>query len=216
MSSDSSAVPPVPPPPPLPPQPPQYPPAPGSEQPTKLPLVSLIFGLVALVQCIPVIAGVVAIVTGVMGRKKARQQGAPTGMATAGIWLGVIGIVITIIWVIVLLAGGLALFGVAKQQTGIAEQLKPAQVAAESYGAANGTYAGLTLSELEQFGYIPNPDYTVEPFSVANGNSYCIQGFQNTDPGTIIHVPVLPGETEITITMGGASYRYSPGACPAS
>lgn len=66
------------------PAPPDVPaPVQGDGQPTKLPLWSFIFGLASFIQCLPLIGGVLALVFGFMGRKRAKQSDQGTGLATA-------------------------------------------------------------------------------------------------------------------------------------
>lgn len=179
-----------------------------------LPVVSLIFGILSLIQCIPVIGGVVAIVTGVIGRKKARHSGQSTSMATAGILLGILGIVVSVIAFIVLLASGFAVFGALSGQAKVADQLRPAVIAAEAYGASTGTYNGVSLETLEKFGYIPANDMTVSAVPVNGGDSFCIQGATTADPGNVIHVPPTDGSTTLSYTIDGRTYRYATGPCP--
>ena len=142
--NDGSTQPPLPPPPPpggaAPPPPPPpggaAPPPPPVGQPaaqtTKLPVWSFIFGLASFIQCLPLIGGIVAIVTGVMGRKRAKQLNQSSGLATAGIVLGILGLIISLIVTIILISTGFALFGAVVNQTNAAKELKPAEVAAQA------------------------------------------------------------------------------------
>lgn len=67
-------------------------------------VTSLIFGILAWL-CIPVIGSIIAIVTGIIGRKKQAKR----GMATTGMWLGIInlvfGFIASIVIVIMAIAG---------------------------------------------------------------------------------------------------------------
>lgn len=68
---------------------------------------SLVLGILGLVCCGSLVMSIAAIVLGVMGRKKV-QQGLATngGAATAGMIMGIIGVVLSIIGLIVWAAGG--------------------------------------------------------------------------------------------------------------
>jgi uncharacterized membrane protein len=97
---------------PPPPGAPAYPPAPpSSAQPQNgLGVAALVFGILQFI-CLPVIAAVLAIVFGIMGRKKAKQGLATNGgLATAGLILGIVGLVLTVISLIVMVALGVGLF----------------------------------------------------------------------------------------------------------
>lgn len=65
---------------------------------TPLPVISLILGIVSIFTG-PLFA-LAAIIIGVIGRKKAKELGQGTGMATAGIVLGIIAIVLLILFII--------------------------------------------------------------------------------------------------------------------
>lgn len=203
-----------PPPPPVPgPPPPPPPAAPGSAS-TKLPLWSFIFGLASFLQCIPFIAGIVALITGFMGRKRAKELDQGTGLATAGIILGILGMIVSLFLVILLFATGFAIFGTLVDQTKIAQQLKPAEVAAQAYGASHGSYEGLTTEALVSYGYTAPSDITVKAVPLKGGASYCIQGSSTAEPSNIIHVPPAAGDTTVNVDINGVSYRYATGSCP--
>jgi len=133
--------------------PPQYPPMPpaGPRGPYDPPpparnnlsaLFSLIFGLF---QCIPFLMGLLAIILGFMGLRRARNPqvaGGGRGLAIIGIILGFIGL---IGWTIFFAFGGLALWGVA-----LATE-KPRAVARQvvqdlSTGNLDGAMAGVSSS----------------------------------------------------------------------
>ena len=63
---------------------------------------SLVLGIIALVPFIPFpiapLSAIVGLVLGVLARKKARDMGAPTGMATAGMVLSIIALALSIIF----------------------------------------------------------------------------------------------------------------------
>lgn len=184
-------------------------------EPTKLPLWSFIFGIASFIQCLPVVGGALALIFGFMGRKRAREQGLGTGLATAGIILGIIGLVMSVVLTIMLFATGFAILGSLVNQTQVAQQLKPAEAAAYSYGASKGSFEGLSTEALAEFGFQPSGDVVVKAVPTRGGASFCIEGAQATTPTNVIHVPATAGETAITIDVNGVSYKYATGTCPA-
>lgn len=195
------------------PVPPPVPPQPGLQK-TSLPLWSLILGILSLIQCLPIVGGVLAIIFGFMGKKRAREYGQSSGQATAGIVLGILGILINVVLLIALLAGGLKLAGFVVNQSAVAQQLAQAETAATAYGQARGSYDGLTTEALASYGYVPQGGYTITAMPVKGGTSFCIQGSSDDHSDTLIHVPPT-GESTVTITIGNETYRYALGACPA-
>lgn len=188
-------------------------------KPSSLPVVSLVFGVFGLIQCLPFVGGLVAIITGFIGRRKAKALSKGTGMATGGIVLGFIGLAISVILTVVIAMGGFAIFKVAEtvsSQITVAEQLQKAAVAATSYGAANGgSFEGLTTANLESYGYIPSPEVSVVPFSLAGGSSYCIEGSQMPSGNNLIHIPIQTGDSsQFSININDRSFSYAGGGCP--
>jgi hypothetical protein len=97
--------------------PPAYgaqPPAGGTGESNGAAVTSLIFGILSWI-CLGPIAAIVAIITGVIGRKKTYQR----GMATAGLWLGIINLVLSVIVAVaftVMAIVGVGLFSEATKQ----------------------------------------------------------------------------------------------------
>ena len=61
-------------------------------------LLSLLGGW--LIPLVGVVLGILGVVLGAMGRSRGRREHAPTGLATAGIVLGAIGLVVAVaIWI---------------------------------------------------------------------------------------------------------------------
>jgi len=181
---------------------------------TSLPVWSFVFGIASFIQCLPLIGGVVAIVTGVMGRKRAKELNQGTGLATAGIVLGILGFLVSLIVTIILISTGFALFGAVVDQTVAARELKPAEVAAEAYGAANGSYSGLSIEALSAYGFTPTNDVVMTAVPIEGGSAFCIESAATVNPDNVIHTPPLPGEATINIEVNGASYVYALGGCP--
>ena len=212
IGNDGTTPPQVPPPPAsFPPPPPGGVPTPAT---TKLPVWSFIFGLASFIQCLPLIGGVVAIVTGAMGRKRAKELNQPTGLATAGIVLGILGLLISLVVTIILISTGFAIFGAAVNQTTAAKELKPAEAAAQAYGAANGSYSGLSVEALSAYGLTPRSDVLMTAVPIDGGSAFCIESATRAQPGDVIHGPPLPGEATINIDVNEVSVRYALGGCP--
>lgn len=199
-----------------PPPPPASYPGSGQDVPvqkTKLPMWSLILSLLSFL-CLPIILAVAGIIAGFIGRGKAKEEGSGTGMATAGIVLGFINIVLVGIVVSFMAVAGVAIFNTVSQQVKIASELQPASVAAEAYKQANGSYEGLSTAALADFGFRSADDVTVTAKSSPDGATYCIEGATTADPGNVIHVPA--GSSSVTIKIDGKQYAYAPGACAAT
>ena len=67
-------------------------------------VASLVLGILAFIP-IPIpffgtISAIVGLVLGSLGKKNAAAAGQPTGMATAGIVLSIIGLVLSLVWLI--------------------------------------------------------------------------------------------------------------------
>ncbi len=78
-------------------------------------VAALVLGIWSIVGlCIPYlgitapIGAIIAIILGVMGKKKAKNAGAPAGMGTAGLVLGIVGLAIFIALIIIVVAVGAA------------------------------------------------------------------------------------------------------------
>lgn len=129
---------------PPPPGAPAYPPAPpSSAQPQNgLGVAALVFGIVQFV-CLPVIASILAIVFGILGRKKAKQGLATNGgMATAGLILGIVGLALTVISLIVMVALGIGLFNKVNE-TVDAQRNKETGLVDGSYQMAPSTWLSI-------------------------------------------------------------------------
>ena len=196
-------------------QQPPPPPVPYGRRPgptTTLPLISLILGILSCI-CLGFIAGIAAIITGIIGRKRAIEAGGQgAGMALAGIILGIIGTVLSVILTIAIVGGGLALFGIGREHVRTVDELQKATTAAEQYRSETGSYSGLTAAELQRHGYAPSSDITVRPVPQAGGADICIEGYPNSEPDLIVHVP----GNQVTLDIDGRTYRYDLGACPTS
>lgn len=100
---------------PMPPVPPQAP----APQSNSMSIAALICGIVGLVggwipyvSYFTLIGSILGIVFGVKGRKENAAAGLPTGMATAGMVLGIVGVALTVLGIICLCAG-LGMLGMA-------------------------------------------------------------------------------------------------------
>ena len=203
------------------PIPPAGPPAPPGSYPpgayqgapakkTTLPVWSLVLSILSFL-CFPVVLAIAGIITGFLGRSKAKREGSGTGMAVAGIIIGFVNIALSIVLVIVLAATGFAIFGVVQEQVAVAEELESASVAAEAYKGATGSYTGISTSALAEFGYRPSSDITVNALTNASGSAFCVEGAKVSDPENQIHMPA--DGANVTITVNGRSYSYGLGSC---
>jgi len=84
-------------------------PAPGSYPGKGMSVAAMVLGIIAMViGWIPGVGwlglpcAIVALILGIIGRKKAKEVGAPTGMATAGVVLGIISLAVTTLAIICL------------------------------------------------------------------------------------------------------------------
>ncbi len=100
-------------------QPPSYPPqppgAPGGygqpQQTSPLAIVSLVLGIVGFLCCTFFVLGIGAVVTGFLARKQiAESQGRlkGQGMATAGLVLGAVGIVLAVLYWVLVISGAIS------------------------------------------------------------------------------------------------------------
>ena len=100
------------------PQAPAPAPAPGGPAPNPgkgLCIGGMVLGIVAVVLCclwyISVPCGIVGLILNIMGKKKAKAAGAPTGTATAGMVLSIIGLALGVIVGLIFGAFFLAMLG---------------------------------------------------------------------------------------------------------
>lgn len=178
---------------------------------TSMPTVSLVLGVLSII--FPgFLLGIAAVIVGFIGRKKAKEFGQSTGTATGGIVTGFVGIALSIVTVIAIILGGLAVFGIVNDQTKVAAQIQVAEAAAESYEAANGSFKGVNSAELAQFGYTEPPGFSIKVIPSEDGKSVCVQGYKVDDPASIIHKTNL-NRGSITITTSDQQFNYSVGQC---
>ncbi len=123
LSGQSSSVPPPPPPPPpptgsTPPPPPPvygqtpgqapgYQPGPSQDAKSVGALATGILAVLLSVFCalLSIPLGIAAVVLGVMGRKSLKAQGRGTGMATAGLVLGILSLLFALGWILIFAVG---------------------------------------------------------------------------------------------------------------
>lgn len=185
-------------PPPPPPGAPAYPPAPpSSAQPQNgMGVAALVFGLLSVLCVLPGIGGVLGIVFGVIGRKKAKQGLATNGgMATAGLILGIVGLVAVTILVAVMAIAGIGLFAKVNESVDTARN--------KETGLVDGTYqmaptTWITLNDRCSFtGEVMNVESGAMEGSktvVGSGTTEC--GSANTV--TIVDFTVSGGIADIT------------------
>lgn len=154
-------------------------PAPNYGQPaaqtTPLPVISFVFGLLAF--CIPFIGGLIAVVTGFMGYKKAKALGQGTGLATAGIILGFVGLMVSVISAILFVAS-LATVSTVKNEANnafCAANIATVDTAIAAYQATTGHYP-TNAADLSPYlyGSMPaSPTYTFNGPMVAPTHGSC-------------------------------------------
>lgn len=66
-------------------------------------------GIVGLV--LAFLFSLAGLIVSIIARNQSKAAGVPNGPATAGIVISIIGLVLTVIWIIVVIVGGAALFG---------------------------------------------------------------------------------------------------------
>jgi hypothetical protein len=203
--------------PPPPPPPVAGPPLGVQPQKSALGVVALVLGILSL--CGFFVLSVAAIICGVIGRKKAKQAGDSTAMATAGLVLGIAtGILYLVLGVMLVLTfafGINTVFKTLSAQAQVAQELTNAKTAAEAYGLTNGSYSDLTTASLAQFGFTTSPGFTVNAVSIGHGYAFCVDGQLNEDSKSEIHMPALPGDQQVSLTIDKKTYQYALGACPA-
>jgi hypothetical protein len=158
---------------------------------------ALVMGLLQFV-CLGPIGSILAIIFGAIGIKKAKNGVATNGgMARAGLWLGIIGLVLGVILVIVLAASGAWIFKAAS------ESLDPANNSRT--GLVDGSYvmdpsAYVSVNDRCSFTGIPVTDETNQPSTsavtvVGEGPTQC-----GTGPGSpsVVRFTVSGGTATIT------------------
>lgn len=105
-----------------PPAAPYSPPPAGGPKSTSngMAIAALVLGILSFV-CLGPIAGVLAIVFGILGMKKANEVGTGKGMAIAGMVLGIIGTIVTILVFVFVIAAGDSVNNAFDDATGAAD-----------------------------------------------------------------------------------------------
>ena len=149
---------------------------------------SLVMGILQFV-CLGPIASVLAIIFGRIGMTKAKQGRATNGgMAKAGFWLGIAGLILTVIGIIV------AIFAIGFGVKAASDSVDPAKNS--QTGLADGSYAmspntSLFLNDRCAFGGQPtNTDSQASPGGrvtvVGAGSSQCGIGMDTPDVVTFV------------------------------
>lgn len=190
------------------------PPAPAPATKSSLPMVSFVCGLLSFL-CVPVVLAIIAIVTGVMGRRRARAERNPTGFATAGLVLGMLNLVVSVIGILFAVSIGVGVVNQINEQLIVVRDLVPATAAASAFQAEKGTYTGLSTAALGRYGFTPSAGTTVIARSSRDGRTYCIQATAEADPGTVVHVPVTATDraTGAAADIGTDLATYARGPC---
>jgi hypothetical protein len=159
---------------------------------------ALVMGILQFL-CLGTIGSILAIIFGRIGMKKASQGRATNGgVAKAGFWLGIVGLILSVVTIIILVASGVF---VAKKAS---DAIDPANNGRT--GLVDGTYAmsgpstSLRIGDNCSFGgYVVNLDSGDESTStvtvVGSGDGEC--GTSTTDV-TIVNFTVSGGQAQIT------------------
>jgi len=167
-----------PPPPPAPPAPPAspVPPVGGTPSPNNgLAIAALVLGILTFV-CLGPIAGVLAIIFGFLGLKKSNEMGGTgKGMSIAGIVLGAVGTIASIMFLV------LVVFAADKASDSISDSVK------NWSGEANASYYNVTVEKCavdETFG---SPEMTIKVTNKTSGEKNYIFNYEfRSGSGTLI------------------------------
>lgn len=172
-------------------------------------VTSLVTGITSFT-CIPGILALVAIVTGIVGLQNAKRGAGRRGFAIAGIVLGAVNIVLSVIAAIVFTIGMQQATNALDQS---AESLNQADVAfvgidvssaALDYYIKNDTFTGATVDVLQQqYGLELDPGVSVQFFPLQGGMNYCYQFTMASQPGGVWHD-----------TYNNDTNTPQPGPCP--
>ena len=106
-------------------------------------------------------------------------------------------------------------FGASDDQEDLALALIPASKAAAAYGVANSGYAGMSNTELVQYGFHPRSDVAVNVFAIFDGAHYCVEAFRASNPDAKVHMPTVVGDSATyLLNSGGEALTYAIGGCP--
>lgn len=169
---------PPPPPPPAPPTPPSspVPPAGGAPSPNNgLAIAALVLGILTFV-CLGPIAGVLAIIFGFLGLKKANEMGGTgKGMSIAGIVLGLVGTIASILFLV------FVVFAVGQASDSISDSVK------NWSGEATASDYNVTVEKCavdETFG---SPEMTIKVTNKTSGEKNYIFNYEfRSGSGTLI------------------------------
>jgi len=169
---------PPPPPPPAPPTPPSspVPPAGGAPSPNNgLAIAALVLGILTFV-CLGPIAGVLAIIFGFLGLKKSNEMGGTgKGMSIAGIVLGAVGTIASILFLV------LVVFAADKASDSISDSVK------NWSGEANASDYNVTVEKCSVDQTFGSPEMTIKVTNKTSGEKNYIFNYEfRSGSGTLI------------------------------
>ena len=169
---------PPPPPPPAPPTPPSspVPPAGGAPSPNNgLAIAALVLGILTFV-CLGPIAGVLAIIFGFLGLKKANEMGGTgKGMSIAGIVLGAVGTIASILFLV------LVVFAADQASDSISDSVK------NWSGEANASDYNVTVEKCSVDQTFGSPEMTIKVTNKTSGEKNYIFNYEfRSGSGTLI------------------------------
>jgi len=87
---------------------PNYQPQPAQPKGYGMSIASMVLGICGLIPWGGVACAIVGLVLGILSKKQLQEQGAPFGMATAGIICSIVGLAISILWVVLCVSSCIA------------------------------------------------------------------------------------------------------------
>jgi TM2 domain-containing membrane protein YozV len=142
-------------------------------------IAALVLGILSFV-CLGPIAGVLAIVFGILGMKKANEVGTGKGMAIAGMVLGIIGTIVTILIFVFVIAAGDSVNDALDDATGAAD---PSDYELVNKSCEIDNYGFVTFSGTIENTGSKDLDFTIDGEIRDNSNVIV------DSPSTIVSVP---------------------------
>ena len=196
------AAPPTAPPPGAPPAFGNQPPAGGTGESNGAAVTSLIFGILSWI-CLGPIAAIVAIITGIIGRKKTYQR----GMATTGLWLGIVNLVLSLVLAVVFTIMAVAGIGFLASNTKVVDPSDYEVMVTDCFISSGGVPEAsfeITNTDDKTRNYIVEITFEASTSSASTTSSTVVTGIE-------------PGQTKSgTVTGMSLSGNVDSGECRVS
>jgi hypothetical protein len=178
---------------------------PHSQRTSGLAIASLVAGILGLV--IPLVPALIAIVTGALGLRQARDPAVSgKGMAVAGLVLGNLGIVMSVCMISVMVPG-VTRAREAGRRIACQSNLRQVGVAVSAYGADHRGWLPPSLAPVLAQGYLPRPSAVVCP------STDHVPSFGATAPQQAANLDAGP---HLSYVYVGAGLRLQDLAAPAT